>query len=148
MKPVYESKYFRMRKNFKNHSSYIWRKNGTYNNPEHLVQTNEPIVTSTYVGPLWLQSKQYLLKDKAANSRRVFKFFSSCFLREAISAQHNTNYLPQLTTELIKSRSECRKSNEVSKNDNSLKWQALHNIKYVSHFQKMYTSDKIAKISS
>lgn len=67
----------------------------TYNIPEHFVQTKEPMVTLTYVGPRWLQSKQYLLQGRDTNSRRVFRFFSSCFLRaNAIFCFfNNTNYV-------------------------------------------------------
>lgn len=68
--------------NTKNHLSNSLSINGTYSIPEHLVHTNEPIVMSTYVGPRWLQSKQYLFWGRAPNSRNVFKFFSSCFLRD------------------------------------------------------------------
>lgn len=43
------------------------------------VQTKDPIVVLTYVGPLCPQSKHFLLWGWAARSRRSFKFFSSCF---------------------------------------------------------------------
>jgi len=44
------------------------------------VQTNEPIVMLTYVGPLWWQSKQVLLLGKDTISRNILRCFSSCFL--------------------------------------------------------------------
>lgn len=47
--------------------------------PLHEVQTKDPIVVFTYVGPLCPQSKHFLLWGKAARSLRSFKFFSSCF---------------------------------------------------------------------
>lgn len=52
------------------------------------MQTKDPTVTLTYVGPLWPQSKQNLFWGKAANSLRVFKLSSSCFLREEAIAHH------------------------------------------------------------
>lgn len=48
------------------------------------------MVTLTYVGPLWLQSKQYLFCCWDASSRNVFKFFSSCFFREVAIVVHCT----------------------------------------------------------
>lgn len=51
----------------------------TYNSPEHDVQTNDPMVTFTYVGPLWWQSKQYLLAGIDSCSRSTVKLYSSCF---------------------------------------------------------------------
>lgn len=56
------------------------RANSTHKMPLHDVQTNDPMVVFTYVGPLCPQSKHFLLWGKAARSRRSFKFFSSCFL--------------------------------------------------------------------
>ena len=47
--------------------------------PLHEVQTKDPIVVFTYVGPLCPQSKHFLLWGNAARSLRSFKFFSSCF---------------------------------------------------------------------
>lgn len=52
------------------------------------MQTKDPTVTLTYVGPLWPQSKQNLFWGRAANSLRVFKLSSSCFLREEAIAHH------------------------------------------------------------
>lgn len=58
----------------------------TYNNPPQAEQTNAPIVTFTYVGPLCPQSKQYLFEGNAANSLKVFISSSSLvFSRTAIS---------------------------------------------------------------
>lgn len=51
----------------------------THKMPLQDVQTKDPIVVLTYVGPLCPQSKHFLLWGKAARSRRSFKFFSSCF---------------------------------------------------------------------
>lgn len=53
----------------------------TYSKPEQRVQTNEPIVILTYVGPRWPQSKHALLPPRDTISRSVFRCLSSCFLR-------------------------------------------------------------------
>ena len=53
----------------------------TYKMPEHDVHTNDPIVTLMQVGPLCLQSKQLLFAGSHANSRKIFKCFSSNLLR-------------------------------------------------------------------
>lgn len=53
---------------------------GTYRIPLHDVQTKDPIVMSTYVGPLWWQSKHCLLWGRATISRNILRCFSSCFL--------------------------------------------------------------------
>lgn len=59
--------------------------NNTYSNPEHDVQTKDPIVIFTYVGPLWLQSKHCLFPGKDTKLRKIFRCFSSSFfLLEAI----------------------------------------------------------------
>lgn len=56
------------------------RLSNTHNSPEQDVQTNEPMVTFTYVGPLWWQSKQYLLAGNDNCSRSTLKLYSSSFL--------------------------------------------------------------------
>ena len=52
----------------------------THKIPLHDVHTKDPIVISTYVGPLWWQSKHCLLCGKATISRNILRCFSSCFL--------------------------------------------------------------------
>lgn len=58
----------------------VWERN-TYRTPEHRVQTNDPMVMLTYVGPRWSQSKHCLLPCVDASSRKSFRFLSSCFFR-------------------------------------------------------------------
>lgn len=53
----------------------------TYRTPEHRVQTNDPMVMFTYVGPFWLQSKHCLLPLSETSSRKILRFLSSCFFR-------------------------------------------------------------------
>lgn len=59
----------------------------THSFPEQEMHTNEPMVVLTYVGPLWLQSKQFLLDGKARNSLNVLRFFSSCFFFELLEVE-------------------------------------------------------------
>ena len=71
----------------------------TYSIPEHLVHTNDPMVMSTYVGPLWSHSKHFLFSGMAVwNSRIETVCFSLSFwlwvllllLDFRLISEHNT----------------------------------------------------------
>lgn len=58
--------------------------------PEQVVQTKDPTVMLTYVGPRWSQSKHFLFAGRLVISRSIFRWVSSCF-RFALVAMAEKN---------------------------------------------------------
>jgi len=80
-------------------TNYLIKFSSTHNSPEQDVQTNDPMVTFTYVGPLWWQSKQYLLAGNDTCFRRTVNLYSSTFflMGVSISVSYCWNLIPTAT---------------------------------------------------